>query len=739
MRKLGDRSGTQKPTNYFATRQQGDNADIAVRKAQRDWPQIPFGSSLISNEKYSHFPVLAASSDRIGVAYYMGENHGGDEDNCICLSQTANAGGVQNLVLNGRFAAEGVKGSTQIRFTSSGNDSGITVTITGFNKDQPVTLGPFACPNAGVIDYIGLITKVTQVQLSGNAAGTVKVGLRRLPSNLMYKSSPDGGKTWPNIVTIGDGITDGQHRHNYPALGARKDGSLILCYVQQDIEDGRPTHLQRTSIFGDEFSEATEMVITGDMPSGSPIVGDTFSFYGQIKRTPSGRLLLYAYQAADNFVLTSDDDGATWVSKIQITSSSPALSETSLLVQDEANWLSISRIDAAVGALYQMKTVNGGDTWTTQGQTNLVASGGYLSQELVMAYVDGIAYAVMLYMCRDTSINPDPPNPNTICLRWARMSDLLASPLAWGPEEVVITGVNTRSGYPSMFINPNTGTMIVAYGVETGGTAANTAEVRSVAIDIIQRIKARQFLGTVSQSGGRPTGDIVETGQNENGSYIRWSCGYQECSKIVDLTDTAIATASGGLFTSAANLAWTYPKPFSSQPVFNGALQRGVVMASGNPAPATKLSRMNLGGLAAETLVLGEFTEAVAGDRSSDLGRATELATKLEACFGMGRTLAIDIAGYNDVGRLRASDDRLRKAVDDLLESQFTRAKEILDLRHNALLAIAEELLGKKVMSVTEVKEALARLPTTSKEPVGLDTADPNSPQRGAPRPTCGL
>ena len=46
-------------------------------------------------------------------------------------------------------------------------------------------------------------------------------------------------------------------------------------------------------------------------------------------------------------------------------------------------------------------------------------------------------------------------------------------------------------------------------------------------------------VGTVSQSGGIPTGAIIERGSNANGSYIRWADGTQICTN----DDAAITTA----------------------------------------------------------------------------------------------------------------------------------------------------------------------------------------------------
>jgi len=54
-------------------------------------------------------------------------------------------------------------------------------------------------------------------------------------------------------------------------------------------------------------------------------------------------------------------------------------------------------------------------------------------------------------------------------------------------------------------------------------------------------------LGTVSQSGGVPTGAIVERGSNANGEYIRFADGTQICWKFL-IVNRTIASASGSVF-----------------------------------------------------------------------------------------------------------------------------------------------------------------------------------------------
>lgn len=62
--------------------------------------------------------------------------------------------------------------------------------------------------------------------------------------------------------------------------------------------------------------------------------------------------------------------------------------------------------------------------------------------------------------------------------------------------------------------------------------------------------------GPVSQSGGVPTGAIVESGSNANGKYLRHADSSQICwsNSVVDETVTAGQTVSG---------SWTYPAAFA--------------------------------------------------------------------------------------------------------------------------------------------------------------------------------
>lgn len=62
---------------------------------------------------------------------------------------------------------------------------------------------------------------------------------------------------------------------------------------------------------------------------------------------------------------------------------------------------------------------------------------------------------------------------------------------------------------------------------------------------------AARIVGTVSQSGGVPTGAIIETGSDANGRFTRFADGTQVCHHV--------ATAGSG-----ADTTWTFPAVFST-------------------------------------------------------------------------------------------------------------------------------------------------------------------------------
>lgn len=77
--------------------------------------------------------------------------------------------------------------------------------------------------------------------------------------------------------------------------------------------------------------------------------------------------------------------------------------------------------------------------------------------------------------------------------------------------------------------------------------------------------RRENILGTVSESGGVPTGAVIERGANANGEYVRFADGTQICWRNIATASYNITTAVGALFRSGAQ-AFSYPAAFSETP-----------------------------------------------------------------------------------------------------------------------------------------------------------------------------
>lgn len=79
--------------------------------------------------------------------------------------------------------------------------------------------------------------------------------------------------------------------------------------------------------------------------------------------------------------------------------------------------------------------------------------------------------------------------------------------------------------------------------------AATYLDIPDIRRNGSQVYSRNNILGTVSQSGGTPTGSIIESGSNANGSYVRYASGEQICWHGI----------SGS---TSGNATWTFPIAF---------------------------------------------------------------------------------------------------------------------------------------------------------------------------------
>jgi len=115
-----------------------------------------------------------------------------------------------------------------------------------------------------------------------------------------------------------------------------------------------------------------------------------------------------------------------------------------------------------------------------------------------------------------------------------------------------------------------------------------------------------------------------------------------------------------------------------------------------------------LSGMAAERIFFGEHSVASGGDATSDLNRATDLATMMERCFAFGNDLVTDLGvGRRPMETLRQSDPVLREAIRQRLDAQYTRVEQILTSKRAEVQNLAQRLSESFVLPVEDILQAL--------------------------------
>ncbi len=96
--------------------------------------------------------------------------------------------------------------------------------------------------------------------------------------------------------------------------------------------------------------------------------------------------------------------------------------------------------------------------------------------------------------------------------------------------------------------------------VAQGGTGVTSMAALLVALNALGNYAKTNIIGTVSQSSGIPTGAIIETGTNSNGTYTKYADGTLVCSGISSAS-VITNTVGGNVFHSSA-VTFTFPAPF---------------------------------------------------------------------------------------------------------------------------------------------------------------------------------
>lgn len=82
------------------------------------------------------------------------------------------------------------------------------------------------------------------------------------------------------------------------------------------------------------------------------------------------------------------------------------------------------------------------------------------------------------------------------------------------------------------------------------------------------------IVGAVSQSGGVPTGAIIERGSNVNGEYVRFADGTMICTSFL-LSGGSVNQIIGYVFRTN-EIVWTFPSVFAERPITSGIEFSGV-------------------------------------------------------------------------------------------------------------------------------------------------------------------
>lgn len=172
--------------------------------------------------------------------------------------------------------------------------------------------------------------------------------------------------------------------------------------------------------------------------------------------------------------------------------------------------------------------------------------------------------------------------------------------------------------------DPVTARLGIPAGAEIDGTVTGTA-IQQTAEDISAGRLARadfvygpgNLIGPVSQSGGVPSGAVIERGANANGDYLRMADGTQVCTFKLRVN-----------FSNATSLKrdWTYPAAFVSQPSLQMTLDIDSFYANASPG----LNAVSLTGFSSETVTGARaniFAASGSSFASGDFSDAWVMAT----------------------------------------------------------------------------------------------------------------
>lgn len=254
--------------------------------------------------------------------------------------------------------------------------------------------------------------------------------------------------------------------------------------------------------------------------------------------------------------------------QVKVNKAAPA--ETASLLY-QTNWSGRAEMGLAGGDDFSLKVSADGSAWTealaadrTSGQVSLpqgaVISGSITGTAVMQSATDAMAGRLMTTGGFGLGVGAG-LTPPAVTLANGVVPGLFAyyssDPAAPSGNSGAVLVQRYATNFVMQWARPLGGWLsFTRYSTDGGATWS----------DWSQTYGQKTVLGAVSQSGGTPTGALMEAGSNTNGSYLRLADGTQICRHVL--------TASAGAATG-----WTYPAAFAAAPAVTGTVEATVLAA----------------------------------------------------------------------------------------------------------------------------------------------------------------
>jgi hypothetical protein len=283
---------------------------------------------------------------------------------------------------------------------------------------------------------------------------------------------------------------------------------------------------------------------------------------------------------SDGTLLTHDGAGH------RLTVNKASASDTaSLLFQSD--WSGHAEMGLAGDTQFRIKVSADGGTWVDAFAIDPAAQSINLSPAGSVVFSVTDASAILDVPVQGLAVQSDAYDATDGKL-------LTTGAFGWGAQAVSadsgpVFGANASGVYAKLSTTPDAPTPSDGFAIKLTKQADQSAAIwvdQSVSPEVYvatdhsgaqsdwrKVVHSHNLVGTVAQSGGVPTGAVIEQGDTANGSYVRYADGTQMCwFTTATLTANGAAVGTTGFYKSAP-AAWSYPAAFASDPTVTATVQ----------------------------------------------------------------------------------------------------------------------------------------------------------------------